>query len=65
MVNELINSAACRKMALRWVERYRPGWGATRVSQGYLDDLNIKVGILIKSSISKHRSVGKTVMDFN
>lgn len=64
MANDLINRKACKEFAVRWGQERRPGWMPTRVSQKYLDDLNSKLRLLMQNSINKHRSVGKTIMDF-
>ncbi len=64
MPNDLINRKACKAFAVRWGQEKRPGWMPTRVSKQYLDDINTKVMLLIQKSINSHRSVGKTIMDF-
>ena len=64
MANDLINTKACKELALRWARDNRKGWLPTRVSQKYLDDVNSKLRLIIQQSINKHRSVGKTILDF-
>ena len=60
----LINKKECKKVALAFVQEFRPGWGATRVSKKYLDSLNASVRNNIRRSVQSHCSVDKTIMDF-
>ena len=62
-MKNLINRAACKKLALRWCADNRKGWTPNRVGKQYLDDLESKVRLLIQQSVNKHRSVGKTIKD--
>ena len=62
-MENLINRAACKKLALRWARDNRRGCQFNRVGKQYLDDLESKVRLLIQQSVNKHRSVGRTIRD--
>lgn len=62
-MSNLINRKACKELALKWAQEHRTGWLPQRVSRQYLDDLETKVRNLITGSVSKHRTVGKTITD--
>jgi hypothetical protein len=61
--SSLLNKSECRKLALRCGET-RTGWLPTRVSAEFIDDVESKVRLLIMNAVKKHRSVGKTIKDF-
>ena len=62
---DLINVAHCTAFAKRWAQNNRKGWLPDRVSKRFLEDLNVKVRLMIQHSIDHHRSCGKTIIDFN
>jgi hypothetical protein len=62
-VENLINRAACRGLALRWAQSNRRGWLPTRVSKQFLDDVESKVRLIVQKSVDRHRTVGKTIQD--
>ena len=59
----LLNKSEIRKLALRCGER-RLGWLPTRVSAGFIDDVETKIRMLVMKAVERHRSVGKTIKDF-
>lgn len=59
----LLNKSEVRKLALRSGEK-RLGWLPTRVSAGFIDDVETKIRMLIMKAVQNHRSVGKTIKDF-
>ena len=61
--NNLINRSQCKQLALKYAADNRKGWGPTRVSAKFLDDLETKVRMLVTGAVSKHRTVGKTIID--
>ena len=60
----LINKAQCKKFALRWAKECRTGWKPDRVSKQFIDDIEIKVRLMIQSAIKRHPTIGKTIKDF-
>jgi hypothetical protein len=60
----LLNKSECRKLALRWGASHRSGWGPTRVAASFLDDIEARVRLMITGAVSKHRTVGKTIKDY-
>jgi len=63
-MSSLINRSECRKLALRWCESNRLGWNANRVSASFLDDVEVKLRLLVINAVDRHCSVGKTIKDF-
>ncbi len=63
MSNNLINKRACRDFAIRWGQEHRLGWKPTRCSKQFLDDLEIKVRLVIQKAVNNHRTVGITIKD--
>ncbi len=59
----LINRAACKRLALRWARDNRKGCDFTRVSGKFLNDIETKLRLTITGSVSRHRTVGKTIID--
>jgi hypothetical protein len=59
-----INRTACRDFALRYARDNRLGWMPERVSARFLDDVEAFVTVRIQKAIEKHRTVGKTIIDF-
>jgi hypothetical protein len=59
----LLNKSEVRKLALRCGEK-RLGWMPTRVSAEFIDDVESKVRSLVMKAVASHRSVGKTIKDF-
>ena len=64
MSNSLLNKRACRDFALRWAQEKRLGWGPTRVAASFLAEIDARVRLLIMGAVSKHRTVGETIKDF-
>lgn len=65
MSENLLNKAACKRLALRWARDHRTGWDAERVSAKFLDALEYHVRNKITNSVSRHRTVGKTIIDLH
>ena len=65
MAGELINRKACKEFAVRYAQDMRKGWGPTRCSKQFLDDINSHLTLAIQKSIMMHRSVGQTILDFH
>ena len=59
----LINYSHCKKFALQYANDHRLGWKPKQVSKQFLDDLNIKVRMLITGAIQKHPTKGKTIKE--
>ena len=59
----LLNKSEIRKLALRCGDR-RLGWLPTRVSAGFIDDVETRVRMLVMTAVKNHCSVGKTIKDF-
>jgi hypothetical protein len=64
MSDSLLNKKACRKFALRWAQANRPGWEPERVARSYLEEAEAFFRLSLQRSITRHRSVGKTIKDF-
>lgn len=60
-MKKLINQKSVKEYTLSKAKQLRKGWDFTRVSKKFLDDLNIKVKLIINNAISKHPSKGKTI----
>lgn len=61
--SKLINVAHCRNFILRYAQDHRTGWNPNRVSKQFLDDLNIKVRMVITNAIREHPTRGRTVKE--
>lgn len=59
----LINKKHCKEFVLQYAQDRRTGWKPERVSKKFLDDLNIKVRMLITGAVRKHPTKGKTVKE--
>lgn len=65
MAGELINRKAVREFAVKWAQDNRQGWGPSRCSKKFLDDVNSHLMLSIQKSIKMHPSIGKTILDFH
>lgn len=61
--NDLINKAHCKAYILEQAKLLRPGWLCTRVSKTVLDDLNHRIKMIVRGSVKRHATVGKTFQE--
>jgi hypothetical protein len=57
----LLNRSECKKLALGVAEVRSSKF--TRVSKKFLDDLEMRLDTIIRDSVRRHPSVGKTLTD--
>ena len=62
MTQKLINQKAVRDYIKRRFESTRPHVGINRVSQQALDDIDVKLRIMINKAVHSYPTVGKTFM---
>ena len=58
--NDLINRKHCKEYILEEAKLLRPGWDCTRVSGAVFDDLNHRLKMIIRGSVKRHATKGKT-----
>lgn len=61
-MNDLINKSAVKALALETSKQKRAG-KFTRVSQKFLDDINLAVRLTVENRVMRHPSIGVTLKD--